>query len=68
MIAAAGARVASVDHEFFRAEARLARGFVQEIRAFAELIPARRRMNIHFDHAGIRRDAKACQARIRGGS
>jgi hypothetical protein len=32
--------------------------------ALDHLVPARRRLNVDLDHAGIRRDAKIAEARI----
>ena len=69
VIAAAGAGVPAVEHELLGDEPRLARGFVQVLGALDELVPARRRMDVHFDHARIGRDAEAVRAaRSRGGS
>src|SRR5262245_34807805 len=64
MIAAAGAGMAPIDHEFFRRQPGLARGIVEERGTLDKLIPARSRMNVDFDYARIRSNFEVCEARI----
>ena len=64
MVAAAGAGVPAVEHEFFRAEPRQPRLFVKRRRALDEFVPRFARVHVHLDHAGVGRDAEFVQARI----
>ena len=65
MVAAAGAGVAAVEHEFLGAQARLARFLVERKRVGAKCVPVCRRMNIDFNHAGIGGDVEHGEARVR---
>ncbi len=67
MIAPAGPRMLAVDHELVGAEARKPRFFVDNFGGGDAFAPARRGMDIDFDHAGIGRDANDIHARIDGG-
>src|SRR5260370_37166701 len=67
MIAAAGAGMAAVDHEFLRAQPRRVRFLVDDLGLGYELAPVGRGMNIDLDHSGIGRDAEALQAGIAAG-
>ena len=64
VVAAAGAGVAPVEHEFLGAEARQARLFVKRLGVRHQLRPACRRMNVDFDDAGVGRDAEFLEARV----
>ena len=64
VIAAAGAGVPAVEHEFFGAEPRLPGIFVQAGRVLHQLIPTVSRMDIDFDHARIGSDFDMVQAII----
>src|SRR5437773_365525 len=64
VVAAAGAGMATVEHEFFRCETGFARRVVKERRSFGQFVPARRRMNVDLDYAGIGSDAKKLESRI----
>ena len=64
VIAAAGAGVAAIEHEFFRAEARLTRFLVQRRGVRNEIVPRVRGVKIDFDHARIGRDGEVVQTRI----
>ena len=61
MVAAAGAGVAAVDHELFRAEAGLAGLFIDLGRDVDAFAPAARRVDIDLDDAGIGGDADDVQ-------
>ena len=56
VIAAAGAGMAAVEHELFRAQPRLARLFVERRGVLDQFPPIGRRMDVHFDDAGVGRD------------
>ena len=56
VVAAAGASVATVDHEFLGGKTCLPCFFVKGRRVVNEVGPASRGMNVDFDHARIRRD------------
>src|ERR1700759_2800873 len=64
MVAAARAGVASVEHELLTREPREMRLLVQMLGQFDHLGPALRRLDIHFEYAGIGRDTQRGQARI----
>ena len=64
MIAAAGAGMAAIDHEFVGAEPRLPRFLVKRLRGGNGFAPVRGRMDIDLDHAGIGRDFQHIDARI----
>ena len=64
VVAAAGAGVAAVEHEFFRAEPRLPRFLVKHRRALDEFVPGFARVHVDLDDAGIGRDGELVQARI----
>src|ERR1017187_4002887 len=64
VVAAARAGVAAVEHEFFRAEARLPRLLVKNFRALNKFVPSFAWMHVHFDHARVGRDGELVQARI----
>ena len=59
MIAAAGAAVAPVEHEFLGAQARQPRLFVKRGGVGHQFRPIVRRMDVDLDHAGVRRDLDA---------
>ena len=64
MIAAARPSVLAVDHELVGAEARKPRFLVDDFGGGDAFAPARRGMDVDFDHAGVRRDANDVHARI----
>ena len=64
MIAAAGAGVPAVEHEFFGAQPRLPRLFVERRRVAHQLVPAVGRMDVDLDHAGVGRDLEMVQPMI----
>ena len=66
VVAAAGAGVAAVDQELLGAETRLPRFLVERGRVLAQRRPARRRLQVDLDHAGVRRDLDVRQPRIVG--
>src|SRR3984957_5629784 len=66
VVAAAGAGMPAVQHEFLGRQARLARGLVQKRGPLRQLTPIRGGMNIDFDDSGIRRHAEITDARIVG--
>ena len=66
VIAAAGAAMASVQHEFFRRKAAGMRLLIQDAGDFHLFPPIPRGMNIDFDHAGIGGDFDDIDARIEG--
>ena len=66
MIAAAGSRMAAVDHELVGAKSAQARLFIDRLGRRDAVVPAMGRMNVHLDDAGVGRDADHVQARIMG--
>src|SRR5580658_4939711 len=58
VIAAARSGVPPIQHEFLSAKPRLSRERVNRLGGLHELVPGSRRMNIHFDHARVRRHSK----------
>ena len=64
MIAAAGAGVAAVDHEFVGAEPRAMAVLVDRLRDLDGLAPRRRRLDVDLDDAGIGRDFEHIEPRI----
>ena len=64
VVAAAGAGVPPVEHEFLGAEPRLARLLVQRLDRRGELGPRSSRMDVHLDDAGIGRHVEHPDARI----
>ncbi len=66
MVAAAGAGVATVDHELVGAKARLACVFINRGCDIDALLPACRRMDVNLDDAGIRCDANNVHALVMG--
>ena len=64
VVAAAGARVASVEHELLGRQARQARRLVQRFGVVEQFVPVGRRVDVHFDDARVRRDLQHPQARI----
>jgi hypothetical protein len=66
VVAAAGARVAPVDHELVGAQARLACHLVHGFGGGHALAPAGRRVDVHLDDAGVGRHADDVQARVVG--
>ena len=64
MIAAAGSGMLAVDHELVGAEPREPRLLVDRLGRRDALAPARGGMDVHLDHAGVRRDADHVEARI----
>ena len=66
VIAAAGAGVAAVEHEFFGAQTRLARQMVKLGGIFHQFPPRLGGMNIHFDHARVGRHFDHRNPRIEG--
>ena len=67
VVAAAGAGMAPVDHELFRAEARLAGLLVEAGGDVDRLAPGGGGVDVDLDHAGIGRDLDDREARIVGG-
>ena len=61
VVAAAGAGVAAVKHEFFGSQAGLARFLVERAGGRHQFAPGCGGMNVDFDHARIRRDAEQAQ-------
>ena len=64
VVAAAGAGVAPVEHEFFRTQPRQPGLLVQYPGPLFQGIPTRGRMNVDFDDTGIGRDRQGMQARV----
>jgi hypothetical protein len=64
VIAAAGASVAAIEHEFFGAETRLTRLLVQRRGVRNEIVPRVRWVKIDFDHTRIGRDGEVVQTWI----
>jgi hypothetical protein len=64
VVAAAGARVAAVEHELLGAQADVPGLVVEDARIGDELSPVARRVQVHFDDPRIRRDAQSLEARI----
>jgi hypothetical protein len=64
VVAAAGAGVAPVEHEFFGGEAGQPRGFVERRGIGGERVPVRRGVDIDFNHPRIGRDVEHVDARI----
>ncbi len=64
VVAAAGARVAAVEHEFFRAQAAEARFLVEGFRALDHFAPAFGRLDVDFQHPRVRRHLDDVEARI----
>ena len=58
VIAAAGARVAAIEHEFLGTQARGARGAIEELGSLHQLAPVMRGLHIGFDDPGIGRYAE----------
>ncbi len=52
VIAAAGAGMPSIQHEFLRAQPRLPRERVELGRVRHQFVPGSRRLDVDFDHAG----------------
>ena len=66
MVAAAGAAVAAVDHEFFRAEPRLPRLLVKRLGDGDSFVPVRGGVDVHFDDAWIGRDLDDIETAVDG--
>ena len=64
MVAAAGADMAAIEHELLGGQAGQVGGLVELRGAAHQLIPARARMDIDFDHARIGGDAQHRQAGV----
>src|SRR5215471_17151124 len=64
VVAATGARMASVQHELLGGETREAGFFVQHTGVRDQLVPRGSWMNIDFDHTRIGRDPEALEPRI----
>jgi hypothetical protein len=64
VVAAAGAGVAAVDHEFFGRQARFVGRVVQEGGLLDQAAPAVGRLDVDLDHPRIGRDPETGQARI----
>ena len=64
MVAAAGAGVAAIVHEFFSRQARLMRDLVQKLGVLDQLAPAVGRVDIDFDDTRVGRDLQHFQARV----
>ena len=64
MVAAAGAGVAAVHHEFLGGQARVVGRFVEVGGLLDQLRPGLGRVDVDLDDAGVRRDAEMRQARI----
>ena len=65
VVAAAGADVTAVNHEFLGAQLTAACCVVEERGCFDELVPARARLHVDLDDPGIGRYLEIDQARIR---
>ena len=61
VVPAARAGVPAVEHELLGAEARRPCRLVERRRALLEILPARRRVHVHFDDAGVGRDLDRAQ-------
>ena len=64
MVAAAGAGMATVDHELLGGQASQVRRVIEMRRLLDQLVPALRRMDIDFDDARVGRHAEMRQARV----
>ena len=64
VIAAAGADVAAVNHEFVGAEPAQARFLVERLRELDRLAPIRGGMHVHLNHPGIGRHLDDVEARV----
>ena len=64
MIAATGAGVAAIEHEFFGAQPGLARFFVQHRGPVNQLVPSAAGVQVHLDHPRIWRDGELVEPRI----
>ena len=64
VVAAAGAGVAAVGHEFFGAQVRLVRRFVEELGVLDQLAPVVRRVDVDLDHARVGGDLQQLEAGI----
>ena len=64
VIAAAGSRVASVEHELLGRETELPGVFIERGRLLDQLVPVAVRVYVDLDHTGIRGDEKIRQPRI----
>ena len=64
VVAAAGAGVTPVEHELLGTQAGQVGRFIEMGRAVDQFVPVGGRLNVDFDHPGIRRDAEVGQARI----
>jgi hypothetical protein len=66
VVAAAGAGVATVDHELLAGQARVVGRLVEVGGALHQLFPVAGRVDVHLDHAGVGGDAEVLQARVGG--
>ena len=64
MIPAARPGVPAVQHEFLRAQPRLARLLVQAHRVLDQFVPAGRRMDVDFDHTRVRGHLEILQTMV----
>ena len=64
VVAATGAGMAAIDHEFFCAKTRQPGFFVQRRHVVDQLLPAGGWVDIDLDHTRIRRDAEQLDARV----
>ena len=64
VVAATGAGVAAVGHEFFGRQARLKRRVVQKLGIGHQFAPGFHRVDVDLDHAGVRRDLQQLEARV----
>ena len=65
VIAATCSGVTTVEHEFFRAQTRLPRFFVQCHGIVDQFLPMRSGVNIHLNNAGVRCNFERFQTRVR---
>ncbi len=66
VVAASGPGVAAVEHELLGSEAREPRFLVERLDVVLELVPIGGGMDVHLDHARIRRHGEFPEARIVG--
>ena len=64
VVAAPGAGVATIEHEFFARQASAVRGFVQKLGVVDQLGPVVRGVDVDLDHTRVGRDLQELQARV----
>ena len=67
MVAATGASVLAVGHEFFGTQAGFKCCVVQKLGVVDQIFPVVHRLNIDLNHAGVGRDLQHFQARVTRG-